>query len=312
MKIKRIAIKEIQPDFFFHFTTPRDLSDLIASLDQGGLTTPLPVLPAASGYRLIGGFSRLAAASHLQWTHLHCRLLETERPVSEHLVHIVKSHMLSRPLNPVEQARLVAMTDLLVAEAALRRLLLADLALPQHGPRLEAYRRLAGWPQPVLDYLSRTDISIKHAAVFDLLAPDEQIFMAQWADDNGVRPVELGRIITLCREISRRESAPVVTVFQAAVAASSFIENRQQHVAAVKKTLTQRRFPALSAQRDAMLADERRLQMPRSVTLAWDRTLERPGVTLEVDLDSKQALLDLQKWLGDAPQISRLNRMIER
>ena len=65
MKIIQIPVKEILPDFFFSFTSDRDLKSLKQSIQTSGIRTPVHVRLKTNRYQLISGFSRYAIAKDL-------------------------------------------------------------------------------------------------------------------------------------------------------------------------------------------------------------------------------------------------------
>ena len=312
MNFSRLAIREIHADFSFRFSTAHDLSRLKTSMSAGGMTTPVSVLPDAAGFRLIGGFSRYEAAVQLGWTTLDCWILEPETPVLHHLTDIVQAHALAKPLDLMEKARLLCMTDPMDADEAQRSRLFSLMEIPDKATVLNDFRKLAQWPQPVQDYLARTDLAIKQAMIFDGLDAALQVCFAQWARQWGVRPVELGAVIGLCLEISRRESVTAGAVFDAALSEASQCDNRSRMLTVVKEALSLRRFPRLTAYREAMQADGHQLKLSQGVSIAWDRSLEQPGIELKVRLHSMAAFHQFKDWLTDPGQAEILIRMIER
>lgn len=308
MSIQFLDLKEIQPDFFFRFSTDRDLAPLAHSIQQGGLLTPLPVLAGPEGYRLVGGFSRLLVLSDLGQTPVPCRVLDLDISIAVHFLNELEAHALARPLDLMEKVRALAILDRLKAEPLHLHRFLTLVDWPDQKALLDFCRLLAQVPEVVQTLLSRTDVSLRQAEVLDGLSPASQAAFAQWALDLGVRPVEWSQVVSLAREIARREDiAPelLLDLFPSG-------DNRAQQLAQGKAAMQRRRYPTLSAWLDQMEQDRKKLRLPSGVTLDWDRTLERPGLELKARLDDADSLQKLYDWLSDAVVQNRLSGMVTR
>ena len=99
MNIIEIPIKEILQDFFFCFTSNRDISKLEHSIRVSGIRTPVHVRLMNTHYQLISGFSRVRAASGLDVKKIPAILIDNNQPLQRGALKIqliLRFHFLSR------------------------------------------------------------------------------------------------------------------------------------------------------------------------------------------------------------------------
>lgn len=81
MKIQSIPVSEIQPPQYVLRENPEEresMEELIQSIQDVGLISPILVTPADGVYRVIAGHRRLLACIHLGWQEIPARIVATD------------------------------------------------------------------------------------------------------------------------------------------------------------------------------------------------------------------------------------------
>ena len=185
MKIIQIPVKEILEDFFFSFTSNQDITLLKKSIQASGIRTPVHVWLKRNKYQLISGFSRYLVAKELQFKEIPGVLTDTTTPLEKIFRGIVLEHLVAKPLNLIEKARILSILDSVeVTEKTIHNTFVPLLELPKdpdlrHGYeqfKAHGYRRsfshVQAWLLPI-------GLSLGFLALFALANP----VISAWLED---------------------------------------------------------------------------------------------------------------------------------
>ncbi len=311
MKFETILLTQIQPDYFFCFSTDGDSIALNSSINEMGLQTPLPVIACDKGFKLFAGFKRFEALKALKIDVIPCRVLDVEMSIDMHFANELKVHCLEKSINLLEKSRICNIISHPNFNSDARKSCLSIIELPDLKKIIDSYIRLLDLPENVQIFLSRTDVTIKQVEILRALDIVDQSKFTNWALDWNIRPVELAQIIRLCLDIAKKDRSEPFSIFNAVLSKLESSDNRTQALAQVKQMLTDIKFPQLTAWQQAMKTNKKDLKAPQCVDIAWDNTAERPGINMKIRLQSNKDLSSFKQWFDDSRVNNIIHRMVE-
>ena len=290
MNIVELPVKEILKDFFFRFTSASASDRLKASIRDSGIRTPVHVLPAGKGYRLLSGFRRFEAAIELGLEKIPGSIIPENSPVEEAFRTVLFEHMVSRSLNIVEKARAVRiLLRLGMSLDSMRKDFFPLLELPQKRSIVQEVKGILSFSPKVLDYIEKYDLSLKQADMFERLTVSEQELVVDLAMNLGIRGVELAEMIEALQDIVCLEGISIESIFKK-LGCRQILESedisKNQKLNRIKEQLYRMRYPRLIAWNDKLNSRQKKIGLPENVRLTWDRSLEAPGIHIMVHVRS--------------------------
>jgi ParB/RepB/Spo0J family partition protein len=313
MKRINISLKEIHRDFFFRFTRLSDLSRLKNSITQSGIRNPLWVIEKNKGYQLVGGFSRFQAAEELHLTKIPA--IVTANDIHQSFREVLLEHLAGRVFNLVEKARILRILDKLsIPVEQWLDDFLNILELPNQSRLLEDIKTIVKWPQEIQQYIEEYNLSKKQCGLFYSLKKDEMIMMIRIAESLSIRPVELLEITDGFINLSRREEIPLKEYFKK-LGVDDLLKDdeltRQKKIDYLKNRLKEAENPQITNWNKRLEKLNRNIHLPPIVQIQWDRTLERPGIRIQVDIRKIDELSRLVSFLSERENQKRIVDMLE-
>lgn len=314
MKVTSIPLKEILPDFFFCFSNSLESPALSLSIKESGIRSPLWVLPARSGFRIVSGFRRYWTALVLDLSALPCIVLSESIPLEDHFLHVLLEQTTIRSLHLLEKAKAIRI---------LRRIgLNGEKIATQFSPVLElpskisvidsVYETLSFSPQ-FQNYLTKYPISLKQVKAFHQFSLEEQTHLAYIGETLAIRIVELSEIAESILEIGKKENRPITTIMKECID-SSLNETewtREEKIQKIKTELENRRFPKRNFWNLQIKKIQEGLALPPSLTLRWDFLLEEPGFLLQMRITKKEQIDEIGKFFSSETHREKLKSILD-
>lgn len=314
MNIVELPIKEILKDFFFRFTSASAGDRLKASIRESGIQTPLHVLKAGKGYRLLSGFRRFEAALELGLEKIPGSIIPKNYPVEEAFRNVLLEHIVSQSLNIVEKSRAVRiLLELGVSLDSMRKDFFPLLELPKKRGIIQDVKDVLSFSPKVLDYIEKYDISLKQADMFERLTVSEQELVVDLVMNLGIRGVELADMIEALQDIVCREDISIESVFKK-LDCQQIIESedvsKNQKLNRIKERLNRMRYPRLYAWNDKLNSQRKKIGLPENVRLTWDRSLEKPGIHIMVHVRSPKDMDEPLRHLSRSETKKAIDEML--
>lgn len=315
MEIVQISIKEILHDFFFSFKSDSDLIRLKESIQFSGIRTPVHVLPTKEGYRLLSGFSRYKAALELELDVIPATIVQDEMAVENAFREVLLEQRTIHDFNLVEKAKVLRILDGLdVPWEDMKTHFLPQLDLPANSDLISEVKRVLTFLPIVLDYIEKYDLSLKQAMLFKSLSHRQQELFVGLAMDLEIRSVELSGIMTMFSDIAAREDNSIEQVFHLLDCPSILNEKkltRDQKLTRMKTILQNRRYPRLTSWNENLEILRKGIKLPQSIRISWNRSLETPGISMQIDVRSVEDIDGIMAVLSSQANWERIGRMLE-
>jgi hypothetical protein len=305
MDVHDIPLEEIRPDFFFRFTTDKDLSRLERSIRASGIRNPLWILERENGRTLLSGFRRFLCAQKLSFSVVPAYILAGEKNSLTAFSDVLLEHLSIHSLNLVEKARIIRILEHLGKEGdSLNRFCFQVLELPCDTNPLESVRRILDLHPRVQEFIARYDLSLRQVEPFFRFLDEDQERLIALAGSLGVRSVELGKIMDDLEDLVHTGKKNIKAILED-LGAGELIGNpqwtRQQKLAKLKSRIQERKAPRRVAWNRELEKILHALKLPPGVQTEWDLSLERPGVRITACLETPESVQALASAL-DSPE----------
>ena len=315
MEIVEIPLEEILQDFFFRFTSISDSSRLERSIRLSGIRTPLQVLRRPEGYQIVSGFSRLDVAVTLKLRRIPALISPDDAPVERTFREVLSEHLICHSLNLVEKARVFRILEALrVPWKSMEKNFLPLVELPERSELVEAVRAVLSFSPTAQAYVETYGLSLKQARLFQGLSVEEQERLAGLGMELQIRSVELSEMISMFRNISGREGVSIEHLFERLDVSSilgSEELSRKEKISRIKDVLSARACPRLTSWNERLERLKREMRLPGMIQLAWDRSLEIPGVELRAQIRSVEDVDEIVALLSNSENHSRFVDILE-
>jgi hypothetical protein len=297
MQIKTISMKEILDDFFFCFSQKPPSSILIESVRAEGILNPLRVQRTEAGFRLLAGFKRWLAARKVGLEDVPARIITDSMDVASGFFMALQAHHTHSHFTLVEKARILNITaaidgwDVMEVEDPL-----SLLEIPLNKRIRGEMKSILDLDPVVLEYIEAYGLSLKQIDVFRSLDMTSQQWFAQLGMKENVRAVELGKIITMSRDICMRYDQEMAELIKELTPIlNRNILKRDEKLNAIKAVLEVRLHPFTGKKTETLESLKSSLNLPENMVINWDKTLETPGLLLQYRLskpDDIEFLID--------------------
>jgi len=314
MKLIEISLEEVLRDSFFCFTSVSDIGFLKRSVLESGIRTPLHVLPARKGYRLLSGFKRFGAAVELGLERIPAAVHSEKAPLERLFREVLLEHLTCETLSIVEKARVLRILDrLCVPWESMKTDFLPILDLPKRSEIIEEVKDVLRFSSTVQDYIERYGLSLKQTKMFTGLSVHQEELFVSLGMNLQIRSVELSEIISIFRDIFGKEKIPVEQVYDD-LGIDALLENtelsRNEKILRIKKELQKRRYPRLGSWNENLERLKREMKLPERVRLSWDRSLEVQGFVLRAEIRSAGDVEKIAVCLSSEENRRRFEEML--
>ncbi|MFZ0389775.1 MAG: ParB N-terminal domain-containing protein [Calditrichia bacterium] len=313
MKISRISIRYSFSGKMY-YRLGKAAPELITSVSRAGILQPLFVLEGEP-VCIMDGMRRLqAAAENPEIKEAPVVFFPAEERFSA-FVQALHLNISSGLLSAVEKLRAVHTAHHQFGTAEVRQV--AEILELQHFPHLDDLRKqVSEWPLWLQEYGHRIRLSLR---VLEKLRQYPFSKYKQWlvlADRFNFKGAELLRMLEQLRDIQLREGpAPAEVWLNSGI--DELLKSpltAQQQVRQIKSMLEKFRLPILNRIEHLLQQQARVIQhhADSGIQLQWDKTLETPGILLQVQLPDTDAV---NKFVQDmqVPELRiQLKKFIEQ
>lgn len=283
-------------DLGFAVSTTGELTGLINSVKFAGLLHPVWLTPQGSGYLIVSGFRRVRACLALKRETILAMVLDEAFTDSELATLAVMDNLGTRVLNPVEEARALALIRKYAQSENELRATLQNLGLSQNPKHIAKLEKLLQLPAATQEAVARDVISL--AVAEDLAAFDAEIALS-FTEIFVSGKVGLNRqreFIRLVFELARIKHVPTADIFKLPEFNDlwrAVSDDRRQKALLLLDWLYRERYPVISAVRDHARQKIAALKLDNRLRLNMPENFENLRHSLSFNFENRDELLEL-------------------
>lgn len=299
----------------FWIKTPRDCTLLALSIKNIGLVN-LPVLQekANGKFRIICGFSRIAACHVLEMSQVEARIIDSRVSDQKCACLAISENASQGPLNLLEQSRAISMLgpDLPVKERL--PIIKKTLFLPENQNQryLEQIESLCKMIEPIQAGIESGAIAFAMALKLDKLEQDHAKAFARLFKRLFLSLGKQRDVLTLVKEIAAREEMSISDVLNCPDIIDILEHEKtdtNQKARNIRLYLKKRRFPNLTLAKEVYDQEIKGLELPQGVRLEAPPHFEGTIYELKIsfkDIDSLIKNKDIIKKITEKPEIRKI------
>jgi ParB family transcriptional regulator, chromosome partitioning protein len=306
-KLASIDLKDIDTDDTgLKITTRSDLDDILPSIiDHGIINPPVLIEKNQRTYKVVCGFRRIAACTHLNIKNVAAIILDTATDSLETVKIAISDNAMQRSLNLLEESRsLVLLSEYIDDETQLIQVS-RDLGLPGSLSLIKKTRRISSLPEIIQNATADGWISLSMAMELKNIEEEAAVYATLLFKSLKTGLNKQREIITNLSEIAKREEITIKDIldddhFQEIVNDPDSDKAKKSN--AVRNYLKERRFPEISKAENKFRRRLKALKLNNHMKLIPPKSFE--GEYFELNFRFK-GLADL-KSQGEA-----VNRLTE-
>ena len=305
-EFQQVSLKVIdQQDDFFRFTFAPQIKELITSIRQVGLLTPISLRTQGDGLQIIAGFRRMAAVTE-------CSLDEVPVFIYHHisdkeaLLISVHQSIFARSLNLIEKVNILSkFMDIGLSQQEVITIIMPLMGIAPSPKLLQDYMSLMDLPDEVKYYIVKNNLVLINAIKFLKFPPSQLQVLINFLNRYHMGNNQFKEIITLLYEISRRDVIGINTLLFRQEIRDIEKDNhlsQPQRLEALKRFLKTRRLPHLSRMEEEFEKIVKELKLPPFIRISPPLFFEGDRYKLEASFSSED---DIKKI------IERLNLIFD-
>ena len=315
-QLKSVPLDRINTtDDTFRITTRTDVDDLLVSIRHEGVLNPPFVVKKDAGFTIVSGFRRITACKKLGLVELTVRVLEPNLSPQVYLRIAIADNTSQRPIDLIETSR--SLYKLSVHLSTGDRLIesASSLGLPSNPSAIDKIKDLCLLPDSIQKALMADTISLSMATDLKKMAPDCAVAFAQLFDEFKLSLNKQREIMTLVKEIARRDDISEQKVLedrqlQDIVLNQDF--DRGHKARQLRIYLRQRRFPQIVKTETRFEYQRKQLNLGNDIKIIPPKDFEGTTYTVNLSFSSVTQLKALHTKLNQMIQHPGLKKMIER
>lgn len=314
MKIHEINLHNILKNDKFRFTSPGFSEELKKSLSIIGVTNPIYLISKKNNYQILSGFKRFYCSNNLNLKTIPAKIIRKEKTYKI-FQGLLLEHISLHPLNLIEKSRILNIIknpEIFLEKQ--RKKILKTIGIPEKTDIINKILKLIQLPIEVQKYIEQYDISLKQTEIFWKIDSDLIKLFVKIANELSIRIVELEQIITLYEDIAGKESLSFYKIFTD-LKIDTILKNdnlsRNQKIKLIKEKLQQRRFPKLVKWNNKLEMLQQKLKFPGSTHITWDRSLENPGIILNINIESTDDIDKFMTYFSTQEVKKNITKMLE-
>ena len=301
-------------DDTFRITTRTDIDDLLESIAYDGLITPPLLIKKNSTFTIVSGFRRIATCLELDWKEITARVLKPDTEALDCMRLAIAENTLQRSLNLIETSRCLQKLSLFISDRRRLSESASSLGLPDNPSIIDKIKSLGFLPQPIQRGILADTISLAMAKELESLEADCAIAFARLFDQLKIGLNKQKEIVTLVKEIARREGHSTQEVMED----NHFIRimthpdlDRGQKSRKLRSYLRQRRYPRLAAAQKKFEVHRKNLNLGNDIKLIPPKDFESTTYGLNLTFTNIEHLKTLQARLAKIIQQPDFKIIIE-
>ncbi len=314
MQIKNLALSEISHHQFFRFRNSTPPQSLITSIKKSGVLSPIIIHDYNEPNQIIAGFCRFNAAVQLDLKEIPCHLYPKTISLQSVFYHSLLEHASIHHFKLIEKARILDILSQL--ELSWKEIVpfLSLLELPRNQEIVKQLQSLLLCHSAMTAYFEKYDFSLKQTLPLLDFPQDAQEKLAKLGLSMQIRSVELLQIGTMIHEIALRNEQSFIEKWKELSVDKHFEDEtytRSQRIDILKKQLNALRFPKLTSWQKEIKQNLKNMHLPPHLQINWDRTLEKSGLQLQINLKDISEYQDLKDWLSDPDVDTNLEKILK-
>jgi ParB family chromosome partitioning protein len=302
-------------DYTYRITTNEEIESLLVSIPVVGLMHP-PVLQEKGGaYIIVAGFRRVAACRRLGWAELAARIVDRDTETLACAQLAIADNTLQRPLNLIEESRSINLLMGFFEDAKDLAETASKLGLPGNPSLIDKIQRLCHLPSSIQQHMLSGSIALSMALELDRLEPEVGIAFATLFTALKLGLNKQREIMTLVKEISRREDIPIDQLLTSAEL-GDILEDEGLDIAQktgwIRAYLKQRRFPRIVDAKETFEKNVKELKLGEDTQLIPPRDFEGRTYTLKMQFEDLEALRAHSAGLDTLIQHPNLKTILKR
>jgi len=302
-------------DDTFRITTRTDVDDLLVSIRYDGVLNPPFVIEKAAGFTIISGFRRITACKKLGLEDITVRVLEPNLSPLDCLRFAIADNTFQRPIDLIETSR--SLHKLSVHLSTRDRLieLALSLGLPSNPSAIEKIKELCLLPDNIQSALMADTLSLSMAMDLKKLAPDCAVAFTQLFEEFKLSLNKQREIMTLVKEIARREDISEQTVLEDRQLQNIVLDqdlDRGHKARQIRVYLRQRRFPQIVKAETGFEYQRKQLNLGNDIRIMPPKDFEGTTYTVSMSFSSISQLKALHTKLYRIIKHPGLKIIVER
>ncbi|MEE8398589.1 MAG: ParB/RepB/Spo0J family partition protein [Desulfobacterales bacterium] len=305
----------VSTDHRYRITTNEEIDSLLVSIPVVGLMHP-PVLREKEGvYIIVAGFRRVAACRRLGWAEMAARIVDRDTTDLACAQVAIADNTLQRPLNLIEQSRSINLLTGFFEDTKDLAETASKLGLPSNSSLIGKIQRLCHLPSAIQQHMLSGSIALSIALELDRLEPAIGIVFATLFTTLKLGLNKQREIMTLVKEISRREDIPIDQLLTSAEL-RDILEDEGLEIAQktgrIRAYLKQRRFPRIADAKETFEKNVKELKLGEGTQLIPPRDFEGRTYTLKMQFEDLEALRAHSDGLDTLIQHPKLGTILKR
>jgi ParB family chromosome partitioning protein len=315
-QLKSVKLSRIDTaDDTYRITTRTDVEDLLASIRNEGVLNPPFVIEKAAGFTIVSGFRRITACKKLGLKEITVRVLEPNLSPLEYLRFAIADNIFQRPLDLIETSRSLhkLSVQLHTGEGLIESA--ASLGLPSNPLAIEKIKDLCLLPDRIQSAIIADTISLSIAMDLKKLAPDCAVAFAQLFEEFKLSLNKQREIMTLVKEIARREGISEQTVLEDRQLQDIVLDqelDRSHKARQLRVYLRRCRYPQIVKAETIFEYQRKQLNLGSDIKLIPPKDFEGTTFTVSMSFSSIAQLKALHTKLDQMIKHPGLKKIIER
>lgn len=299
-------------DQTYRITTRENIDDLTASFETVGLLNFPFLRQIDSGFMIVSGFRRIAAAAHhLNAARIDARIVKNGNPLA-YVKLAIADNSSQRELNLIETSRSLSLLSAVCQDTESLAGAAEKLGLPCHPAVVDKIIGLCRLPRSFQEALLAGTVSVSMANDLAMLAGEEGELLVGFFNDFKMSLNKQKEVFVTLMEIAARDERSISDIFQDSQL-KEILENadmdRVLKTQKVRRYLKQIRFPSISKANDAFEKSKKKLGLGNRVDLIAPKNFESPEYRLNLTFHNQAELRNLsnqvERLLGN-PVISEI------
>jgi ParB/RepB/Spo0J family partition protein len=314
--IQSIPLQNIDiSDETFSVNFMPDLQTLRSSIQTVGLIQPVLLMKGKDHYRIVCGFRRVWALRELGAQEIPAIVFEERGPSDMELFILsLQENLTTRGFNAVEKA--IALQKLInrfqVEPSEVIKTYLPLFSLEPNEKILKTYLSLAAMEEEIKTFVLKEEVSRSNIRLLAQMNLEDRMGLYPFLFKLKLGENRLREILTLLREISRREQLPVKEIIgRPEIEATLSLKELTpiQRTERVKKVLMSLRYPKMRELEEGFEKKRKELNLPEGVSIHHSPYFEGKGLRVELHFESMEeyrAIVDSLSRLADKEEFKEL------
>eukprot|EP01047_Picozoa_sp_COSAG01_P002577 COSAG01_NODE_69_length_28801_cov_10.460038_3_plen_320_part_00 len=315
-KHKMLEAKQINQDWFSFLSNSNTVNPTVLNqqLDSQGMLIPVYIINYQHTHYLIDGFKRVTWAAQTKQA-IPAIINEIENPehLGSHIFKRIQALKSEISQNPIIHAQLLKTLQAITKSKTLPQL--ANHHLESNSQDLnyaQHLKKLANFSPEILNFCLVKKLSFTHCKKLlniatnkleNLMSLDKDL---QWTAANFMQAASYYNEAKINQNSKNLQEQLIVTLKE-----NPSLEKQSKHLQkAFLKTLKNNYRPQLKHYQDKIERHIKKLNLPKNITINWDKSLEKHELNLNIKIEKKGHLTQKIKALSNQ-QIQSIDQLLE-